>query len=97
MDVFAMLVWIGLVFIGLSGSLYFYHRGAVENRINKYRRVNPSPAEPGSREAYEEQRFYEELIRIENGPSRVSLTIAMVTLFLMLGLALSAIITTFVR
>lgn len=97
MDMFAMLVWVGLVFIGLGGSLYFYHHGAIASRINKYRRVNPSPAKPGSREAYEEQRFYEELVRIENGPSRFSLTIAMVTLLLMLGFALSAIISTFVR
>lgn len=97
MNVFALLVWIGLVFIGLGGSLYFFRHGAVEPRVNKYRRANPTPADPGSQAAYEEQRFYRQLVRIENGPSRVSFTIMMVTLLLMLGLALSAIISTFVR
>src|SRR6202035_625362 len=93
MVVFVLLVWIGLVFIGLGVSLYFYDQGGVErNKVNKYRRLRPSPADR-SKGALEEQQFYRQLVKIENGPSRFSLTIAMVTLLLMLGLALSAIIS----
>ena len=98
MVVLVMLVWIGLIFIGLGVSLYFYHQGVVESRrVNKYRHLRPPPADPRSKEAMEEQRFYEQLVKVENGPSRFSLTIAMVTVLLFLGLVLSAIISAFVR
>src|SRR5579875_2514599 len=93
-----LLVGFVLTLTGVGISLYFYRQGLVKSsKAEKY--LSPNPFPPGTQEYRdrEEERFYEELVLLENGPSRFSLLIASVVIVLLCGLMISAIVGMFAR
>lgn len=92
-----MLVGFALTFVGVAVSLYFYRQGLVKSsKAERYRSMN-RPDQTEEQKAREEQRFYQELTVVENGPSRFSLLIASVVALLICGLLISTVISAFVH
>ncbi len=93
-----LLVGFVLTLIGVGISLYFYRQGLVKSsKAEKY--LSPNPFTPGTQEYKdrEEERFYEELVLLESGPSRFSLLISLVVIVLLGGLMISGIVSVFAR